>query len=51
MLAGLQLHSPQLSLGEAATLPCPRQQGRLQQHGLRSSVHKLCKVVCEQLLG
>lgn len=57
MLAGLQLRGPQLCLGEAANLlspttaPCPCSGSGQQQDGLESSVHKLCKVVCEQLLS
>lgn len=56
-LVGLELHSPQRCLGEAATLlsphssPLPVQQGQLAAVCLESSVHELCKVVCEQLLG
>lgn len=50
-LAGLSsvVHGPTLLSPSAA--PCPCRRGGWQQCGLESSVHKLCKVVCEQLLG
>lgn len=56
-MAGLPLHGPQPCLGEAATslspaaAPCHAAKGNRQLRGHESSVHELCKVVCEQLLS